>query len=120
MCSLLGKRNDSTQGISPSDLEPLFAQLLAAVVHHAPADQQAAAVQQVRRSKAEVAKGKQAEDGHIATIVNGLAGMVPKAVGTIVSSFATPILDGIAGPLTKLVLDQLKGNGASEHGIDTD
>ena len=99
-----------TQGVSPRDLEPLFATLLAAVAQHAPADKQAAAVQQVQELKAEVAKGKQAEDGKIAKIVEGLVGLVPKAVGAIVSTFATPILGGIAGPVTKYVLEKLKGS----------
>ena len=101
-------RDKITQGISPRDLEPLFAPLLAVVAQQAPADKQAAAVQQVQELKAEVAKGKQADDGKVGKIVDGLVDMVPGAIGQVVSMFATPILGGIAGPVTKFVLDKLK------------
>ena len=104
-----GAHASVTQGVSPSELEPLFEQLLGTVRQHAPADQQAAAVEQVQALKAEVAKGKQAEDRKIAKIVDGLVDMVPKAVGAILSTFGSPILDGIAGPVTTFVLDKLKG-----------
>ena len=102
-------RADVTQGVTPRDLEPLFATLLAAIAQHAPPEKQAAAVRQVHELKAEVAKGKQADDGKIAKIVEGLVGLVPKAVGAIVSTFATPILGGVAGPVTKYVLEKVKG-----------
>ncbi|MGH8077553.1 MAG: hypothetical protein ACREPE_09550 [Lysobacter sp.] len=103
-------RDQFAQGISPQDLEPLFAPLLAAVAKEAPADKQAAAVRQVEQLKAEVAKGKQADDNKIGTIVEGLIAMVPGAIGAVVSMFATPILGGIAGPVTKFVLGKLKGS----------
>ena len=103
-----GARANVTQGISPRDLEALFAPLLAAVAQAAPAEAKAAAVQQVQELKAEAAKGKQAEDRTIAKIVDGLVGMVPKAVGAVLSTFASPILGGIAGPVTKYVLEKLK------------
>jgi len=103
-------RDRITQGISPRDLEPLFASLLAAVAQEAPADKQAAAVQEVEELKAEVAKGKQADDSKMGRIVDGLVSMVPGAIGSVLSMFATPILGGIAGPVTKYVLDKLKGS----------
>jgi uncharacterized caspase-like protein len=105
-----GARADVSQGISPRELEPLFAPLLAAIAEAAPDDKKAAALQQARVLKAEVAKGEQAEDSTIATIVNGLVDLVPKAVGAIGSIFATPILSGVAGPVTKIVLDKIKGS----------
>jgi len=40
--------------------------------------------------------------------VDGLVAMVPGTVGAVVSMFATPILSGIAGPVTKFVLGKLK------------
>ncbi len=83
-------RDTITQGVSPGDLEPLFARLLADVVQQAPAD-------------------KQADDSKLGKIVDGLVAMVPGAVGAVVSLFAMPLLDGIAGPVTKFVLDRLKG-----------
>lgn len=103
-------RGKITQGISLHELESLFASLLAAVARETPAEKKAAAVQQVQELKTEVAKGKQADDGKMAKLVEGLAGLVPKAVGVVVSAFASPILGGIAGPVTKDVLEKLKGS----------
>jgi hypothetical protein len=103
-------RDKITQGVSPRELESLFTPLLAAIAREAPADKQAAAVERVQELKAEVAKGRQAEDGKIAKIVDGLVALVPGAVSAVVSTFATPILGGIAGPVTKYVLDKLKGS----------
>jgi hypothetical protein len=60
--------------------------------------------------KTEAAKGKEADDGVVAKLVDGLVGLVPGAASAIVSAFGTPILGGIAGPVTKFVLDKLKGD----------
>ena len=53
-------RDKITQGVSPRDLEPLFAPLLAAVAKQAPADKQAAAVQQVEELEG---RGRQGQAG---------------------------------------------------------
>ena len=103
-------RDRSTTGISPRDLEPLFAPLRAAIAAQAPAGVQGTAMRQVEQLKAEVAKGRQANDGKVATMVDGLVGLVPGAVSAVVSAFASPILGGIAGPVTKFVLDKLQPN----------
>jgi hypothetical protein len=108
--NIIGRDQIITEGVSGRDLESLFAPLLALVAEQAPSDKRAAAVQQVQDLKAEVAKHEQADDSKIATIVDGLAGLVPKAVGAIVSTFAMPILAGIAGPVTKFVLNRLQRN----------
>src|SRR5208337_2088563 len=91
-----GAQAHVSHGVSPRDLEPLFAPLLAAIAQEAPAEKKAAAVQQVQELKAEVTRGKQADDGKIAKLVDGLVGLVPRAVGAVVSTFASPILRGIA------------------------
>ena len=101
-------RDKIAHGVSPRELQLLFAPLLAAVAKQTPADKQTAAVQQVEVLKAEVAKGEQADDSKMGRIVNGLVGIVPGAVGSVLSMFATPILGGIAGPVTKFVLDRLR------------
>jgi hypothetical protein len=95
-------------GLSPQELEPLFAALLAAVAVKAPAGQEAKAVEQVQQLKAEVAKGGGADDGIVAKLLHGLAEMVPGAVSAVVSTFATPILGGLSGPVTKIVLERLR------------
>lgn len=102
-------RDKITQGISPADLATLFAPLYAIAQQAAP-DKQAAASQSVADLKAEVAKGKAADDGRLGKLVDGLIGLVPGAVTAVTSMFATPILGGIAGPVTKFVLDKLKAN----------
>jgi len=102
-------RDKITQGIAPGDLESLFTPLLEAIAQQAPPDQRAAAVQQVEVLKAEVSKDKDVDDSKLADIVDGLAAMIPGAIGTIVSLFATPILSGVAGPVTTYVLEKLKG-----------
>lgn len=94
--------------IAPVDLEPVFACLLATVAQRAPGDRQVAAAQQVEELKAEVAKGDQADDSKVGKLVEGLVSLVPGAVSAVVSLFATPILTGIAGPVTRFVLDKLK------------
>lgn len=99
-----------SHGVTRAELESLFAPLRAAVARQAAADTQAAAGKQVDELKTEVAKGRQADDGRIAKIVDGLFGLVPGAVGSVVGMFATPLLGGIAGPVTKWVLDKWKTN----------
>jgi hypothetical protein len=93
------------QGIQPRDLDALFVELVAAT-RSVPPEKRDAVDQQVGALKAEVAKGDKADDGKMATIVKGLVEMVPGAVGAVVSMFASPILGGIALPVTKWVLSQ--------------
>jgi hypothetical protein len=103
-----GAQSSVTQGISPRDLEPLFAQLLAAVAREVPPERRADVVQRVAELKSEVARDKQADDGKIARILEGLVDLVPGAVASVVGTFATPLLGGVAGPLTKSLLNRLK------------
>ena len=101
-------RDSIASAVSLHDLDALFASLLAAVAAQAPLDGQAAAVRQVEDLKAEAAKGRKADDGKVARIVDGLVGLVPGAVSAVASAFASPILAGVAGPVTKYVLDKFK------------
>jgi len=45
----------------------------------------------------------------MAKLVEGIVELVPGAVSAVVSAFATPILGGLAGPVTKFVLDKVQG-----------
>ena len=56
----------------------------------------------------EAARGEKADDGRLAQLIEGLVDLAPGAVSAVVSAFASPILAGIAGPVTKYVLDKLK------------
>ena len=67
------------------------------------------ALKKVEALKQEVAKGKEADDNRVAKLLDGLVGLVPSAVSSVVSTFASPILGGIAGPVTKFVLDKIQG-----------
>jgi len=101
-------RDRITRGISPEDLDSVFASLLAAIVQHSSADTQATAAKHVEELKTEVAKGDKADDSKMGKTVDGLVAMVPGSVGAVVNAFSTPILGGIAGPVTRFVLDKLK------------
>jgi len=57
----------------------------------------------------EAGKGENANDRTLADLVDGLVKLVPAAVSAVVSVFATPILGGVAGPVTNFVLDKLRG-----------
>jgi hypothetical protein len=97
-----------TTGLSGEQLNQLFAPLLSAL-QAAPPEKQSEAMRKAQELKKEIAKGEKANDGVMATIVTGLAGLVPSAVGAVVGMFATPIIGGIAGPVTKIVLDKIQG-----------
>jgi hypothetical protein len=95
------------QGLSGADLDKIFAPLMAAI-QAAPLDKQAQATQKANDLKHEAAKGKDADDSRMGKLIDSLVGLVPGAVSAIVSSFASPILGGIAGPVTKFVLDKIQ------------
>ncbi len=94
--------------ISQVQLDQAFRPLDEAVRAAVP-EKRADAMQKLKELKAEAAKGKDAEDGVVAKLVKGLVGLIPGAVSSVVSAFATPILGGVAGPVTKFVLDEIQG-----------
>lgn len=102
-----GASGTSTQGISGAELAQLFAPLMAAA-QQAPPAQRAAAAETAAALQQEVARGRQADDGRLAGLIEGLVALVPGAVGTVVSTFASPILGGVAGPATRYVLEKLR------------
>jgi hypothetical protein len=106
-------RDKITHGTAAHDVQALLAPLLA-VVSQAPAAVRTQAVEQVQQLGAEAAKGKQADDGRMGRIIDGLVAKVPGAVGAIVSAFASPLLGGVAGPVTKFVLDKLRPGAPSD------
>jgi hypothetical protein len=73
------------------------------------AGDKAAAEEKLRALKDEVSKGKHADDSVIAKLMEGLVGLVPGAVAAIVGAFASPVLSGLAGPVTKYVLNKIEG-----------
>ena len=89
--------------VGSAQLDPIFAPLVEAV-RGAPE-----AAQKVEALKNEAAKGKSASDSVMARLAEGIVALVPGAVNAVVGAFASPILGGIAGPVTKYVLDKMKG-----------
>jgi hypothetical protein len=75
----------------------------------APPEVQQEAEAKLAELKQEAAKGKDANDGVMARLVDGLVGLVPAAASAVGSAFATPILGGLVGPVTSLVTDKLRG-----------
>ena len=100
---------DKISGVpSAVELDDALRPLIKAV-EAAPADVRPEAEAKLGELKQEAAKGKDADDGVIAKLVDGLVGLVPGAVTAVVSAFATPLLGAIAGPVTGFVLGKLKG-----------
>jgi hypothetical protein len=93
---------------SGAALEEAFHPLLEAI-GAAPAETRPSAEAKVAALKQEAAKGKDADDGVIAKLVDGLVGLVPGAASAVISTFASPILAGIAGPVTSFVINKLRG-----------
>jgi hypothetical protein len=97
-------RDKITYGEIPRpQLDQAFRPLADAVGQHEEAKEKVEAL------KTEAAKGKKADDGVMAKLVDGIVKLVPGAVSAVVSAFGTPLLGGIAGPVTKYFLDQVKG-----------
>ena len=88
------------------DLQTLLAALASQIRAQAPMGQTASAEQAIDALGSEVIKGKQVDDSKLAHLLKGLIDLVPAAVGGIVSAFASPVLGGLAGPMTKAVLDR--------------
>ena len=107
-------RDNIDHGISSEEIKALFDALQSVISKQTSGDTQAVAMQQVKALKAEVAKGEQADDSKMAKIVEGLMEKVPGAIGTVVNMFATPILGGLVGPVTKFVLNKLKSSQGME------
>lgn len=101
-------RDKITGAPSAAALDAALRPLIEAVRSAPPATRAEAEVK-LTELKQEAAKGKNANDSVMAKIVDGLVGLVPAAASAVVSVFATPILGGIAGPVTSFVLDKLRG-----------
>lgn len=61
-----------------------------------------------KKEKSPSGKKDEAQDGILANLVTDLVDMVPGAVAAVVSAFATPLLAGIAGPVTNFAIKQIK------------
>lgn len=66
------------------------------------------AKEKVEALKKQTAKRDKADDGVMATLLSDIVRLVPGAVSAVVSAFGTPILGGMAGPVTKWVLKKMQ------------
>lgn len=98
---------DQVMGDKITTLDALFAPLQG-LTRDLPPDTRALAEQKVQELKQEAAKGKAADDSRLGKLIDGLVALAPAAVSTVVSMFATPILGGLVGPVTKFVLDRIQ------------
>lgn len=98
---------DYGAGLSGAELAQLFAPLMSAA-QEAPRENREEAVETVEALQEEAAKGQEADDSRLAKLLDSLVELAPGAVSAAVSTFATPILGGLAGPVTKFVLDRFK------------
>ena len=94
--------------ISSQDLQRLFEPLMKSILE-VPASNQPDALNKAEELKQEVAKGNAADDSKMGKLIDGLIGLVPSAVTGIASIFASPILGGLAGPVTQFILDKIQG-----------
>jgi hypothetical protein len=101
-------RNKIVGAPSAAALDAALKPLIEAI-GSAPAEKRTEAEAKLAALKQEAVKGEKANDRTIADLVDGLVKLVPGAVSAVVSAFATPILGGIAGPVTGFVLDKLRG-----------
>jgi hypothetical protein len=100
---IVGRDKITGTQISRNQLDAIFRPLEEAV------GQQPEAAEKVEALKNEAAKGKKADDGVMAKLVKGIAGLVSGVASAVVNAFATPILGAMAGPVTKYVLDEIQG-----------
>lgn len=78
-------------------------------LRRAPEEQRTLGFEIAKDLSIEAAKGAgAANDGILADLIKRLVALVPATATSIVSAFGSSLLAGVAGPVTGMVLDQLK------------
>jgi hypothetical protein len=99
------------RGLSKAELEQLdglFQPFKEQLQEVTPQDKQNQVEEKAQELHTELSKGQNASAERLNKIVDGLVELVPAAVSSVVSMFATPLLGGLVGPATKLVLDHIR------------
>jgi hypothetical protein len=99
-------RASVTSGVTRADLEQAFAPVLAALAE-APPEQRAAAQRELEILKEEAYRPGKADDSRMAGALEALVALVPSAAGAMASAFVSPLLAGLAGPVTRYVLEKI-------------
>ena len=94
--------------ITHSEINQVF-QPVEDVIRKAPMDKQPEALQHLDDLKQEAAKGNQADHGRMTRLIDGVLGLVPAALTSLAAAFGTPLLTGVAGPVTQLLLNKILG-----------
>jgi len=98
-----GAQVSVSHGLNGDEIGRIFEPLFRALRDTPPAAQ-AEAIQKAESLVDEARKGDKANDGLMATLVNGLAELAPGAVGALVSAFSQPVLAEVTGPVTRMIL----------------
>lgn len=98
-----------TTGVSTADLNKAFAPMDQSL-RDVPPEKQAEAAQKIDAIKEEAAKGSKANDSRMAKLLDELVSLVPGMVTAVASTFGTPLLGGIVGPVTSFVVDKIRGS----------
>lgn len=99
------------RGLSKEELEQLaglFLPFREQVGQVTPPDKQTQIEEKVQELHTELSKGQNANTGQLTKIVDGIVELVPGALSSVTSLFATPILGGLVGPVAKFVLHHLR------------
>lgn len=108
--SVVAAGRNASASISTSTTDGQLAEVftpLLAVIQDAPEAVQPRALEQAQQLQDEISKCEGADDSRIAKLVDGIVGLVPGAVSAVASMFASPILAGLVGPVTKFVLEKI-------------
>jgi hypothetical protein len=98
------------RGLSKTEVEQLdtlFQPFREQLKQVTPQDKQEQVEEKVEELHTELSKGQGANGERLNKIIDSLVELVPGALSSVVSMFATPVLGGLVGPVTKLVLDHI-------------
>jgi hypothetical protein len=101
-------RDKITSSMSATAIEEALEPVREAVAS-APEEKAEQAATILAELKQEATKGDGASDAAVAKLVDGLVALLPGPASAVVGAFATPILGGLAGPVTNFVLNKLRG-----------
>jgi hypothetical protein len=94
--------------ITHSQINEVF-QPVEDVIRTATTDKQPEALQHLEHLKQEAEKGNQADHGRMTKLIDGILGLVPAALTSVAAAFGTPLLTGVAGPVTQFLLNKMLG-----------
>ena len=94
--------------ISGNELSQVFQPVVEAI-RSAPATKQPEALQKLETLKQEAVKGKDADHGVMKKLIDGIVSLAPDALKALAGAFGTPLLSGVAGPVTQFLLSKLVG-----------